>query len=231
MSRRLLVTDIHGCFQSFKVLLEQQLKLQKSDTLYLLGDYINKGPYSREVLDYLLQLQEQDYQLRLLRGNHEQLLLDTLRDDSTRAEFQEKGGHTLLRNFQISHPRELPEKYLDFCHRLEYFFALDDVLLVHAGFDFSQEDPFQDTDAMLSIREYVVDPEKSGRRPVLHGHTPTDYVQILEHLQKRTLDHYSLDAGCVYRNDPRQAHLLGFDLDAWKAYLQPNIDDSDNYQP
>lgn len=229
MSRRFLTTDIHGCFYSFQAMVEQQLKLKKADTLYLLGDYINKGPYSKEVLDYLMHLSGAGYRLRMLRGNHEQLLLQVACGKADLEDYQDKGGQTLLKSFSIAHPQELPDKYLTLIDKLDWFFELDDFLLVHAGFDFKAKDPFSPSEEMLNIRDYRVDLEKTGQRIVLHGHSPTDYEQILLSLQRKDSLHYSLDAGCAYQNNPRQAHLLALDLDSWKAYLQPNIDPSDNY--
>lgn len=229
MARRIVITDIHGCYHSFKNLLEQQVSLKKDDKLFLLGDYINKGPHSRKVLDYLLKLQESDYRLFMLRGNHEQELLDVYEGKKGLDSFLSKGGITLLRNFELEHPAELPEKYISFCRDLSYFIALPDFLLVHAGFNFSRQNPFVRSDELLNIRDYSVDPAKTGGRALIHGHTPTNLKQILESLRKRNSLHYSLDAGCAYRDNPKQAHLLALELDTWKVHCQPNIDPSANY--
>lgn len=229
MARRILITDIHACYHSFKVLLEEKVALKQEDHLYLLGDYINKGPYSKEVLDYLMQLKEHGCQLQMLRGNHEQELLGAYDGTKSLDGFLGKGGGSLLKNFGVQRLEELPEKYIRFCRELDYFTELPDYLLVHAGFDFSKQNPFIESEIMLNIRGYEVDISKTKGRPVLHGHTPTDLVKILHSLEQKNSLHYSLDAGCVYRDDPRQAHLLALELDTWKTWSQPNIDHSDNY--
>ena len=229
MSRRLAVTDIHGCFYSLKSLLKDKVGLQKTDTLYLMGDYINKGPHSKKVLDYLMELGECGYQLHMLRGNHEQELLNVLDGRSGLDSLMDKGGQTLLRSFEVEHPQEIPPNYIAFIRSMSYFFELPDFLLVHAGFDFSKDNPFMESETLLNIRDYEVDLHKSNNRTVIHGHTPTDLEKILQSLEKRNSLHYSLDAGCAYKEDKRQAHLLALDLDSWQVFCQPNADPSSNY--
>lgn len=229
MGRRIVMTDIHGCYYSFKNLLEQQVGLQKEDTLFLLGDYINKGPHSKMVLDYLLSLRESAFQVYMLRGNHEQELLHVYEGNKSLDNYLEKGGATLLSNFNVQHPAELPDPYIRFCRELSYFIVLPDFLLVHAGFDFNKENPFVPSEELLNIRDYAVDPGKTGGRPVIHGHSPTNLEQILKSLKQKDKLHYSLDAGCAYTGNPRQARLLALELNSWKVYCQPNIDPSDNY--
>lgn len=229
MGRRIVVTDIHGCYYSLRYLLEREVQLQKYDALYLLGDYINKGPYSKEVLDYLLELRTAGFQLHLLRGNHEQELLKVLEGKTDLDGLMSKGAITLLKSFGVQHPRQIREPYISFVRSMHYFFELPDYYLVHAGFDFSQDNPFTASETLLNIRGYEVDKEKTGNRPLIHGHTPTDVALILQSLRERNSLHYSLDAGCVYRNEPRQAQLLALDLDNWEVFCQPNADPSSNY--
>src|SRR5574340_376577 len=78
-SRRFVIPDVHGCARTLRRLVEEVLVLEKADCLYLLGDYIARGPRSREVLDILLALPEEGYQVSPLRGNHEEMFI-TARD-------------------------------------------------------------------------------------------------------------------------------------------------------
>ncbi len=229
MSRRLVITDIHGCFHSFQNLLEERIKLQKSDLLYLLGDYINKGPHSKEVLDYLLALRRDGYQLQMLRGNHEQELLDYIDGKSSLDRLMSKGALSLLKSFEVEHPQEIPMAYIHFIRSMKYFFELPDFYLVHAGFDFSRQNPFTASETLLNIRNYTVDLVKTNNRRIIHGHSPTNLEEIIQSLDARKTLHYSLDAGCAYKDNKRQAHLLALDLDSWELKCQPNIDPSANY--
>jgi serine/threonine protein phosphatase 1 len=69
---RYVISDIHGCLLTFQELLSK-IGFSKSDELILLGDYINRGKRSKEVLDTIIELQNHDYQITALRGNHEEL--------------------------------------------------------------------------------------------------------------------------------------------------------------
>lgn len=227
---RWVITDIHGCFHSFKALVEQQVQLRPQDSLYLLGDYISKGPFSKQVLDYLMTLQEGGYQLQMLRGNHEQEILNALEGSTSLSTLREKGVFTFFRNFDIAHPADLPEQYIHFFKQLDWYFSLDDWLMVHAGFDFSSTNIFQINDTLVNIRDYEVDLDKTGGRKILHGHSPTNLSQIEETLRANNSLHIGLDAGCAYRKNPKQGQLIALNLDTWQWKTQKNIDESDNYQ-
>jgi serine/threonine protein phosphatase 1 len=226
-----VVTDLHGCYHTFKALLEKRIKLQQQDTLYLLGDYINKGPFSRQLLDYLLELRQKGFQLNMLRGNHEQEILNVVEGRSSLSSLREKGGQTFLNNFGIDHPAAIPEDYLQFFRELDWYLSLEDWLLVHSGFDFGVTNPFYPNEAMLNLRDYEVDFSLTAGRRILHGHTPTDLAVITQTLAENKVADISLDAGCVYIGNPRQGHLLALELNSWQWCSQENIDKSDNYQP
>jgi len=70
------IGDIHGCAKSLDALLER-LELSDDDHLLFVGDYIDRGPDSKGVIDRLLDLRE-EYECTFLRGNHESLMLGYL---------------------------------------------------------------------------------------------------------------------------------------------------------
>ena len=74
---RYAVGDIHGGAKTFKALLKR-LQLQQGDQLYLLGDYIDRGPDSKGVLEIILELMISGYDVRPVRGNHDDMLLQTV---------------------------------------------------------------------------------------------------------------------------------------------------------
>lgn len=94
---RYVISDIHGCFLTFQELLSK-IGFSKSDELILLGDYINRGKRSKEVLDTIIELQSQDYQITALRGNHEDMVFDSLELEEWTA-----GEAETLRSFGIIH--------------------------------------------------------------------------------------------------------------------------------
>ena len=74
--RRIVIGDIHGCVKTLHKLLFHILNIQKEDDIYFLGDYIDRGPSIKDVIDLILMLKEQDFKIYTLMGNHEKMLLD-----------------------------------------------------------------------------------------------------------------------------------------------------------
>ena len=130
--RKIAIGDIHGCNLTFEALLDK-LALTTQDQLFLLGDYIDRGPDSKGVIDIILKLQEDGYQVNCLRGNHEQLLLDSnFRTESARI-WLSNGGISTMDSFDIEHISFLPDRYFNFFKNLPHYFIEDDFILVHAG--------------------------------------------------------------------------------------------------
>jgi serine/threonine protein phosphatase 1 len=96
-----LVSDIHGQYQAFLKALEQAaFSPQDGDRLYVLGDMVDRGPQSKEVLLFLYRLQRQyPGQLVVLKGNHEQMFADWLQDKQDGGSFLLNGGDATIRSF------------------------------------------------------------------------------------------------------------------------------------
>ena len=62
-NRLFAIGDIHGCFNSFKKLMEEKIQITKSDKVVLLGDYIDRGSQSKEVIDYIIELKEKSFDI------------------------------------------------------------------------------------------------------------------------------------------------------------------------
>lgn len=185
--------------------------------LGLLGDYIDRGPDSKGVLDYLMKLSEGGYDIRPLRGNHEQLLLDALDDPEAFTRWKGNGGYGTLHEFGITHPRELPTRYLDFLASMPLMRLLDDYVLVHAGLDFRKDDPVTETSHhnLLWARDYLVVPAKLDGRTLITGHSKTPLFVICESLQTC---HITLDNGCYSKGEMGQGAMVALDLD-WRDQL------------
>ena len=79
MNERLFaIGDIHGCFDSFRKLVEDKIKISNRDKLVLPGDYIDRGKQSKDVIDYIIELQQRGFDIIPLTGNHESMLLDEI---------------------------------------------------------------------------------------------------------------------------------------------------------
>lgn len=221
--RNYVITDIHGCARSFKNLVKYMIQLNTDDHLYLLGDYIDRGPDSKGVLDYIMDLKESGYNVFSLRGNHEQFMLNAFESPQKHQFWFENGGEYTLKSFNAETIFDVPKEYIDFLNSLPYYFTLEKFYLVHAGFNFKDPNPFQDTDAMMSIRNFHIDKEKLGDKRIIHGHTPLPLTEIKKDLSE-DLPAYNLDGGCVYKSIPDLQYLLALELNSWELILQPNIE-------
>lgn len=223
LHRQFAISDIHGCVNTFKKLVLDEIKLSKTDTLYLLGDYINKGPDSKGVIDFIFELKSGGFDLHCLRGNHEQYLIDGLMYSWEEIAFLNRGGLETLESFDAKTIQHIPEKYLNFIQALPYYIELENYLLIHAGLNFDLADPFKDDFSMLNIRKMEVDLAKIGEKKIIHGHVPTAYPDIENSLNFKS-NHISIDAGCVYQHIHALNHLVALEIQSMKLYIQLNID-------
>lgn len=225
--RKIAISDIHGHAQTFRTLVQDVLKLTREDQLYLLGDYIDRGPDSRGVLDYIMELKEAGYELTCLKGNHEAMMADSLWGGGELELWLTNGGLATLKSFGVQQPGKIPQQYHDFLHSLEYVVEVDQYILVHAGLNFSKENPLNPVEEMLWIRWWyeTLDYEWLGDRFIIHGHTPMglqDIQRMYNRLhQNRFLD---IDNGCFAGFNPGMGQLCAFDMTRQKLYFQENVD-------
>lgn len=220
--RRIAISDIHGCLKTFYTLL-LEIKFSKQDQLYLLGDYIDRGPDSKGVIDYIWQLQQSGYSIFCLRGNHEQMLIDEINKTNNWYD----GEPSTLKSFAVNKNEDIPVKYIEWMKQLGYFLEVDDYILVHAGLNFKIENPLEDFHEMLWIRYFQDDINKEwlGKRVIVHGHTPTKQSVIEERLL--TLDKMPalcIDNGCSFQSSAL-GHLIAFDMTNRKLYFQARMDE------
>ncbi|TGE26676.1 metallophosphoesterase [Hymenobacter metallicola] len=222
---RYVTTDLHGCLSTFQHLLEKVIRLRPQDELYLLGDYVNKGPDSRGLLDYLMQLPQRGYQVHCLRGNHDQELLDAARGRKHLAWASHADRNLTLQSFGVPATTDIPEPYLQWLDALQYQLDIPGFTLVHAGFNFRLPPDKMRTDwhTMLNIKEFTFDASRLEGRRLLHGHVPTPTAEIKQQVKKQA-GSICLDAGCVYRLNPELSHLAVLELDSLELTLQPNIE-------
>ena len=231
---RYAIGDIHGCYKTLVKLIEENLKVQKEDEIYFVGDYIDRGPGSRQVVDYLMQRIEQGYPFYLVRGNHEEMLIDAWVHQTTDhfMLWMLNGAEETLLSYNIDYQRhvdetclnEFPEEHLDFFRKLPYYIELEDYIIVHAGINFRAGEPFKDTRSMVWCRDCKNDLKQSGNRTLVAGHTPTPLEKIRKRLRKNKPGIMNIDAGCVYKAYRDMGNLVALDLDNLDLYWEENID-------
>ncbi|WP_291725366.1 metallophosphoesterase family protein [Bernardetia sp.] len=219
--RRLVIPDIHGCSSTFRALL-QKINLTKDDVLFFLGDYIDKGIDSKGVIDEILRLESEGYTIFLLRGNHEQTLLESIEEYPENPLIFHKAYK--LENL-LHHTGQIEEKYHTFLKNLYFYIELEDYFLVHAGFNFDAENPFQDFEEMLWLRDVFYDEELAKSKAIIFGHQPTPLIDIQYAIQNNSKV-ICLDNGAVFYDFAAQGYgkLLCFDLDSKKLFFQKNLE-------
>jgi serine/threonine protein phosphatase 1 len=225
MPRRFAATDLHGCLRTFRYLVENELRLQPADILYLLGDYVNKGPDSGGMLDYLMQLQASGYQVHCLRGNHEHELLATIHGEPNANHMwkAEAERELTLASFGVAQPADIPARYVAWLAALPLELELPDFVLVHAGYNFALPPAAMrhDTHSMLYTKHFVFDPTRLAGKRLLHGHVPTPVAEVQAAVAARA-GAIGLDTGCVFRHNPELRHLAALNLDTWELHLVEN---------
>jgi serine/threonine protein phosphatase 1 len=237
MKSRWVIPDIHGCCNTLKALIDEQIKPTRYDELYFLGDYIDRGPDSKGVIDYIRLLQKEEYTITALRGNHEEFMVDLYDSEmksrnswffrysvQKRKAWKAIGGKETLKSFGVSKVTEIPLEYIDWMRTLGYYVKLDDFILVHAGLNFDNEDPFEDTKTMLWTREYKIDPVKIGNRRIIHGHVPLNTELIHLHLNSNSYKFIDLDNGPYINGKSGFGNLVALELNTMKMVIQDNRD-------
>ncbi|MEO1518368.1 MAG: metallophosphoesterase family protein [Bacteroidota bacterium] len=222
---RYAISDIHGCCRSFEALLDR-IALTTADELYLLGDFIDRGPDSKGVFDLIFRLRKEGYQVHCLRGNHDQMLLNAFKDYKALQMWMVNGGEQTADSFNAYLLEDIPSTYIHFLEELPYHFESGEYLMAHAGFDCRLANPMENTTAMMWIRRWYdqLDRDWLGDRIIIHGHTPCTQQQILDHLAKvDELPIIVIDNGCVYQR-PGMHQLCAFDLNNRRFFFQPNVE-------
>jgi len=222
-----VVSDIHGCAQTFRRLLNVIGLKRIDDVLVIIGDVIDRGPDSRGVIEAIIQMQRDGFDIRPIRGNHEEMLLMAERTGvfEDLATWLENGGEATLKSYGVDHPKNVPVEHLEFLEGLPYYRMTGKYLFVHAGLDFSLDEPLSvaGRTEMLWTRSEKVIPSRIGGRTLLTGHTTKTLDEIRKSL---TTKHILTDNGCHLGTGftDGKGNLVAVNLDAGELIVQPNID-------
>ncbi len=232
MTRQIVIGDIHGCLRTFRRLLEDMIALVPEDELFLVGDLIDRGPDSKGVMDYVLELMNTGYKITTIRGNHEEMLLESAGDERFLVTWMYNGAEATIRSFGVDYDLDtarnvteyVDQRYFDFLNSLEYFIELEDYLIVHAGFDFRKKDPFSDTHSMIWSRGMLYDAGKARGKRIVHGHTPVSVDQIRQSIEDDSNFLINIDGGCVYPYYTDLGNLVGINLGNQELFIQKNCE-------
>lgn len=213
MSQRKIfaIGDIHGCAQRLATLIDRIPYDRKRDTLIFLGDYVNRGPDTKGVLDILLELKESCADIHFLKGNHEQELLEysaTGHVESLRA-LRGMGVEATVESYgarvhSFAGLGCFPPEHREFLHTLKFFHLQDDYLFIHA--DINEEllrCPIKESEGRM--QRYVMETGLlSSRRLAQEQTTGIDTVIVFGHIFFASplvlADRIGIDTGAVYGN-------------------------------
>lgn len=194
-----VIGDIHGCDQLLEKLLQEIAWDPATQRLIFLGDYIDRGPNPKRVVDLILDLSKQGT-VDCLMGNHEGLFIHFLSTGDPHPSLS-TGGETTFQSYEIDRNMEsreqvlslLPPAHLEFYRTLRLFIELEDYVIVHAGLRPGVPLEKQTPEDLIWIREPFLHSDYDFGKIVVFGHTPFRQPLIME-------NKIGLDTGAVYGN-------------------------------
>jgi serine/threonine protein phosphatase 1 len=189
------IGDVHGCAPELHRLLAE-LPLTKDATLVFLGDMVDRGNYTREVIETILDL-EKKYKVVALLGNHEDMMLEFLAQ-STSAEagaFIMNGGSSTLASYADDFGNyTIPAEHMDFFYNLRLYYETDRFFFVHAGVPekpLSELNPVKDRPVFLWTRGPFLKSNYNWGKIIVHGHTPVSDAEVRS-------NRVNVDTGCFF---------------------------------
>jgi serine/threonine protein phosphatase 1 len=172
--RILAISDIHGCYDKITNLLKITRYNSRADQLILLGDYIDRGDKSFEVVQLVKSLVKNG--AVALMGNHEDMAIEAIETGDKSLWFI-NGGRNTWESYCANNGTMLL-KDINFFKSLPLYHETNDYIFVHAGLDpLNQLAECSDRQTMLWIREEWFRCNYHGK-PVVFGHTPDSDVNI-----------------------------------------------------
>lgn len=213
MERTIMISDIHGCMKTFDQMLGLVNYNSKYDQLILLGDYVDRGPESKEVVEKVIDL-VQNHQAIAIRGNHDQRLVDLIKNNHSliKTKFLEHGGMETLKSYcNINH--EFSNQSLDqaietigalysyhikFLSELPLYHEDYNHIYVHAGLnpDFIDWKSQPEHDFMYMKEKFIQHRFHLNKR-IVFGHTRTADIHGSPAIWFSE-DKIGIDGGCAY---------------------------------
>lgn len=182
--------DIHGCIDLLEALIEAIRGMQTASQpprLVFLGDYVDRGPESRRVLDVLAALPDDD--TVFLRGNHDHMMLEFLRRPDAGPAWKAIGGDTTLTSYGVKSPAvpdsksgwedtwarfnsAVPETHRQFLQSSRFATECGDYFFAHAGVRPGRALGRQHESDLMWIRNAFLLDTRSMEKVIVHGHTP-----------------------------------------------------------
>jgi serine/threonine protein phosphatase 1 len=198
MGKIFAIGDIHGCISKLNNLMKKLNIKAKEDTLVFIGDYIDRGPDSKEVINSILEIRQVIDHVICLKGNHEQMFLNYHRERLDEELFMQNGGMSTLISYGFMRAgREeninVPENHIKFFSTLLPYYETDHYIFVHGGLRPGIPLKQQHMDDLLWIRNEFINSSYNFGKTVVFGHTSLSLTKPL--IDKNKI---GIDTGAVY---------------------------------
>lgn len=198
MGRIIGITDIHGELEKLTSVIEQ-ISLSKEDTIVFMGDYIDRGPSSREVVDTIINMQNICNCVYLI-GSHEYALLHSKSDDYYNYLFWNYGGEATVKSYGSY--ENIFDVHGEFFKSLKPYHVIDKYLFVHAGIRIGIPLEKQSLEDMVYIRSEFYTKKHGLPYKIIFGHTEFAEPMVRD-------DKICIDTGCgKYLSSPLTAIVI-----------------------
>lgn len=217
MSKRLIaIGDIHGCADALELVLNA-ISPVSGDTIVTLGDYVDRGPDSKGVIDRLIALRQQ-CEVIAIQGNHEEMMLDVIRQEKPHLRWLQYGGVETLDSYGfIGDLKVIPQSHHEFFDAMVNYYEAEEHLFLHANYEPDKELEKQTIFALRwqKLTENMPGPHFSGKSAIVgHTHDPGGEIFDMGHLV--CIDTYCYGGGWLTAMDVNSGEL-------WQANLQGQI--------
>ena len=213
-ARTIAIGDVHGCAAALDALLSA-IAPKPDDTIVTLGDYVNRGPASRGVLDRLIALRSQCHVVSIL-GNHDQLFLECLTGrDRLKSMWLRMGGEATLASYGTKRDMSaVPKAHVDFLKDCRNYYETDTHIFLHANYDAKLPMDRQPLETLRwdSLRDTIPRAHFSGKT-VITGHSSQKSGEILDLGYLKCIDTYCYGGGWLTGLDVNSGMTWQFNRD------------------
>ena len=198
MPRYIAITDIRGELGKLESVLSK-IDLRPNDIFVFMGDYIDRGPDSKGVVEKVIDISKKHKTITLM-GSHEYALLHAKKDDYYNYLFWNYGGPATIKSYG-GHFDKILEIHGDFFRNLKFYHLTKDYLFIHAGIDprYSLEEQCE-TD-LVYIRGAFYNKKHNLPQKIIFGHTEFDAPLVQD-------DKICIDLGCGKYKDAKLCALI-----------------------
>ncbi|MBB2696501.1 MULTISPECIES: metallophosphoesterase [Rhizobium] len=193
------IGDIHGrcdlLVQAEQAILRDAARLPGRKLIVMLGDYIDRGPESAQVINHLMEPPPEGFDRICLTGNHEMAMLDYIDGWLSFDDWMRIGAAQSLKSYGLDPEHlplvfpsgaqldaflrhSLPHTHIDFMRAMPIMLDTPNVLFVHAGIDPARPLAAQTDEDLVLIRHRFLDSRVPLPKLIVHGHTPNDEPDI-----------------------------------------------------